>query len=134
MGIDKTGETGRLVIKQIQAEPTRGFMIRFAKRPLRLAMIAIAKKWPEPTRDNCVRPNTHKLLDIRDKFFQHDSNYGKRRGMFEAAFKIFICIYEAHAYYSQRFDWVMEQLLNSGWATNDNNPSKCWIKKEIYEN
>ena len=130
MGIDKTGETGRLVIKQIQAEPTRGFMIRFAKRPLRLAMIAIAKKWPEPTRDNCVRPNTHKLLDIRDKFFRHDSN-SDRQDMFEAAFKIFICIYEAHAYYSQRFDWVMEQLLNSGWATNDNNPSKCWIKKEV---
>ena len=127
--IDKTGETGRLIIKQIQAEPTRGLMIRFAKRPLRMALVKIAKNWPEPTRENCMKPNTMRLLDVRDWFFEHDTN-GDRGEMFKAAFKIFICIYEAYPYYSQRFDATMAKLIEAGWDTRDNHPGKCWRKKE----
>ncbi len=92
-----------------------------------LGLVSIAKRWPEPTRSNCVKPNTQKLFDIWEEFNKHDTNLTSgRRELFGAVFKIFICIYEAHQYYSQRFDWVMKMLLGAGWDTNDSNPSKYW--------
>ena len=94
-----------------------------------MAIVAIAKRWPEPTRESCIREGSQKLLDIQEKFFQHQVITTGRGRMFQAAFKIFICMYESDVYYRQRFDWIMEELLNSGWDTKGRNPSKSWIKE-----
>ena len=110
--------------KQIRVRPIG--LTELVKRPLMLALIAIAKRWPEPTRANCAKPNSQKLFDIWEEFNQHQTQRTSRANLFDAAFKIFICTYEAHAYYSQRFDWIMGKLINSNWDTADNNPGKNW--------
>ena len=115
--------------KQIRGY-NRGFLTMWCKKPLRLALVAIAKKWPEPTRENSAKPNTQILFDIWEEFNKHQVVSEHTTEMFNAAFKIFICTYEAHQYYSQRFDWVMSLLLKSGWDTRDNNPSKVWEKED----
>ena len=121
----------KLTTKQINGLAPTGmkkYIIKNAKRPLRLAIIAIAKRWPEPTRESCLREGSQKLLDIQEKFFKHQPTATSRGWMFQAAFKIFICMYESDVYYKQRFDWIMGELLESGWNTKDNNPSKSWVK------
>ena len=112
--------------KQLRANPSRSLLSKIAKKPLMAAIISIAKRWPDPTRGNCVKPNSQILFDVWERFNRHQLQNTSRASMFDAAFKIFICVYEAHQFYSQRFDWVMKHLLNSEWDIRDSNPGKNW--------
>ena len=102
------------------------------KAPLRKALCLIAKRYPEPTKENTAHPNTHRLLDIRDKFFELEDNKG-RKELFEAAFRILICEYEHDPYYRERFDWGVEEIIKSGWQPRPlKHPHFCWREKGEY--
>ena len=107
----------------------RQYIIKKAKRPLRLAIMSIGKRWPKPTRDNCVQPNSQILLDIQDEFLARCLNPG-RKPLFEAALKIFICEYEHDIYYRQRFDWVLKKIIESEWLFGGP-PETHWNKGDL---
>ena len=95
------------------------------KAVLQKKLIAFIKKYPEPTRENCLHPNTHILFDIRDKFFENETHPDKIE-LWQAAFKILIAEYEHDSYYCFRFDWLLEQIAESDWQERSRNIHVHW--------
>ena len=110
---------------------TRDLIIKY-KGIFTKALIWFAKRLPEPTRENVIRPNSKVLLDMRDEFFKCEDN-GGRHELFEAIWKIFIVEYEHDIYYSNRIDWLVEQAVNRGWHPRPcGHPNTCWKEEEPY--
>ena len=104
----------------------RQYIIDKVKRPLIKAIIALATRYPEPTKERTAMPNTHKLLDIRDKFFRCENNPG-RDSLLQSIWRIFIVEYEHDKYYRDRIDWVIEEINKSDWKLRDTKSLKrCW--------
>jgi len=102
-----------MLAKDMRTGAMRGFIVKH-KAVFEKAIIAFAKIVPEPTKENTKYPNTHILMDIRDKFFELENNPG-RKALFEAAWKVLIAEYEHDPYYRFRLDWVLEEIQKSGW-------------------
>ncbi len=105
-------------------------MIDKIKKPLLKAITILATRFPEPTRELTNAPNTHRFLEIKDKFFEFEDNKG-RNALFRAIWKIFIWVYEHDKYYRHRIDWVIEQIIelnNQGfWQPREpRKPSRHW--------
>jgi len=110
----------------ILMQPMRQYVIDKIKAPMLKAIVALASKYPKPTRENVVKINTLTLLDIRDKFFEYEDNPG-RKALFEAIWQIFIVEYEHDIYYRHRIDWVLEEITKSDWKPRPlGHPDKCW--------
>ena len=107
----------------------RNYVIDKIKKPLMEAIVTLVQKYPEPTRENCLHPNSHILLDIRDKFLEYENN-PSRKPLFEAAFKLLIVEYEHDPYYRYRFDWFLEQIMESDWKPREIRDEQCWKEPE----
>ena len=84
-------------------------VVKKGKEVLRRVLIWYTKRLPEPTRENIVYHNTHILMDVRDEFFKHEDNLG-RKDQFKAIFKIVITELEHDPYYHQRLNWIKKEL------------------------
>ena len=93
----------------------RKYIIEKVKAPLLKVIISLAKRLPEPSKENTLHPNSQKLLEIRERFFNCEENPG-RRELFDAIWKIAIVEYEHDPYYRYRIDWVLEQIFASDWS------------------
>ena len=113
-----------LAAKMLTGE-AREYIIKKAKLPLHKVILVVAKRFPEPTRENCMQHNSIIALDIRDEFLERQANTG-RRELLAAGFKIFICIYEHDIYYRQRFNWVIQKIIESNWSPLGSTPQWCW--------
>lgn len=99
-------------------------MIDKIKKPLKKAIAILAMRYPEPTKEHTLLPNTHLLIDIRDKFFEHQVS---NEMLFRAIWRMFIVEYEHDPYYRYRIDWVIEEICKSGWGAKPTKPpDKCW--------
>ncbi len=104
----------------------RDYVIKKIKAPLMKAIMTLASKYPAPTRENTIHPNTHKLLAIEDKFLGYEDN-PQRKPLFEAAFKLLIAEYEHDPYYRWRFDWFLEEINKSHWVPRKiGRVRACW--------
>lgn len=90
----------------------RNYVIDKIKKPMIKALTILAKRYPEPTRENCLNPNSLILFDIQDKFFQYEDNPG-RRLLFKAIFKLLIIEYEHDPYYRSRLNWMIEEFVEA---------------------
>ncbi len=107
----------------------RKYFIDKVKKPLMDAIVNLAMKYPEPTMDNTCIPNTAKLLNIRDKFFEYEDNPG-RKALFEAIWQMFIVEYEHDGYYRYRIDWLLEEINKCGWEPRKIHNEQCWKEPE----
>ena len=98
---------------------------KWAKNPLRKAIVLIGKRYPEPTKKNTVIHNAHILIDIRDKFFECYTNK-ERIDMFKAGWKIFIDEYEHEPEYRYIFDWLLEEITKSDWKPRPPGRPRNW--------
>ena len=95
------------------------------------------EKFGEITRQNTINKTTHALIDISNRFFQHERN-PKREKMFSAAFEVFIAQIEHDIYYKDRFGWIIEEIimaiLNDNWEerTNGQPDSSHWNEDPPY--
>ncbi len=92
----------------------RQFIIDKVKKPLLKAIMTLALRYPEPTRENTVFPNTRIRLEVRDEFLKNFNNDG-RKPLLEAAFRILICECEHDGFYEFIHDWYITELLKRGW-------------------
>lgn len=100
-------------------------------RAMLKALILLANRYEEPTHENVLHPNSHKLLDIRDKFLKYEDN-PDRINLFRAVFRVFIHKYE-DPYYGRRYDVVIEDIANSDWVTRPcDYPNECWNEPKPY--
>ena len=99
-------------LSHIMLRDLRGYVIDKVKKPIKKAITILANRYPQPTKENTLNPNTHILLDIQDRFFQHET-LPERKEMFRAIFKLFIAEYEHDPYYRSRINWVIEELVEA---------------------
>ncbi len=114
----------------------REYVISKVKKPLMKAIVSLANRVPEPTRDNCLNPNCFLLFDIEDKFFGLEDNSG-RKALFRAIFRIFIAEYEHDPYYRARINWFFEEIveltMNGKWAPRGmGRPIQCWKEEKPF--
>ena len=76
--------------------------------------IALSKKYPEPTTENTVFKNTKIRIAVRDEFFKHLRNNG-RKPLLEAVFRIIIDECEHDGFYDFIHDWYFIEMLSRGW-------------------
>ncbi len=119
----------RLLSHQLLHGSMRDYVIDKIKKPMIKALIVLANRYPEPTRDNTLNQNSHLLFDIRDKFLEYED--GGRRELFNAIFKLLIVEYEHDPYYRSRINWVIEELveatMDGKWLPRgENRPISCW--------
>ncbi len=107
----------------------RKYFIDKVKKPLMDAIVNLAMKYPEPTMDNTCIPNTAKLLNIRDKFFEYEDNSG-RDALFQALWQMFVVEYEHDGYYRYRIDWIIEEINKSEWEPRTLRREACWKEPE----
>ena len=109
--------------------PKRQYVIDKIKRPLIKAIVTLASRFPEPTMDNTIIRNTAILLNIRDKFFEHEDNPG-RDALFRAIWRMFVVEYEHDTYYRYRIDWILEELNKSNWEPRILRREQHWKEPE----
>ena len=114
-------EKRQYVIHKIK-KPLMGAIINLSERTSWLGMlialiqiVRIARRYPEPTKENTSLPRTHILIDVRDWFFEHEDNPG-RDALFRAMWRMFIIEYEHDGYYTPRIDGITEEMQKRGWG------------------
>ena len=117
-------------------QANRDFVIKH-KGILELAIIAFAFILPEPTKENTLEPNSHVLIDRRDKFFSYYTN-GSKMALFKAAWKIRICEYEHDPHYRSLDDWDVEEqveaVLDGRWQPRPiGRPASFWDEPRTEE-
>ena len=110
---------------QVLTGSKRDYIIEKVKAPLMAKIISLANKYPDPTRENCVQPNSRILFDIWDLFLEYEHNPG-REALFDAAFKLLIAEYEHDPYYRFRLDWMLEEIEKREWQPRSRIPMNCW--------
>lgn len=107
-------------------------MIDEVNEPLVKAFIAIGeivthtRGYPNPTHENVVHPNTHILLDRRDKFF-HCWVTSRSHALFHALWKILIVKYEHCPNLRNMLDWFLAEHEQSNWKQfNPNRQMTTW--------
>ena len=115
----------QLLYRWMLLGPKRQYVIDKIKKPLVKAITTLAFRYPEPTMENTTKPNTSILLKIRDKFFEYEDNQG-RVALFRALWRMFIVEYEHDPYYQYRIDWMLEEVIKSGWVSRVIRDEQCW--------
>ncbi len=124
-----------LLMQQMLLTNRRGYIIK-VKKALSKAIVTLASKFFEPTRENCIHPNTLVFFDIMDKFFEYEDNLGKR-ALFKAIWKMVIVEHEHDPYYRDRLNWVVEELveavISGKWKPRETgHPNRLWNEPAPY--
>lgn len=93
-----------------------------------IEVLKISRRFPIPTKAFTNVPNTHRLLELEEKFFEHEDNKG-RNALFRAIWRIFIVVYEHDGYYRSRIDWIIGELtkmVNQGSWKQGDRPKRFW--------
>ena len=121
----------RLLKWQINSDE-RDYFIEKVNKPLVKAITILANRYPEPTRENLLHPNSLRLLDIRDKYLQYDTNE-RRRELFKAGFRILIAKYEHSPNWRYPIEFILEEIFKSGWKPRPyGHPVTFWNEPKPY--
>lgn len=113
-------ETPSILKHEVNAH-SRQFYIDKVNRPLAKAITILASRYPEPTMDNLLHPNSKRLLEMRNDYLLHDTN-DHRKAIVQAVFRVVICKYEHSPNYRDVMDYLVLLLFGSGWKQL--NPSR----------
>ena len=100
-------------LKHMVNSDQRDYIIEKVNRPLAKAIIILAGRYPEPTHENVLHPNSHRLLDIETKFFICWDTRGGQP-LSKALFRIVIVKYEHSPNYRNFLDWLF-MMVDGNW-------------------
>ena len=117
-------------ISQDILKDRRQFFVDKVKKPLMKALITLANRYPEPTRENVKDPYALAWIDIWDKFFEMEDNPG-RLPLFKAIRKVMICEPGHDPYYRDRELVILELLFEAVLEgkvkpRSLDHPQDCW--------
>ena len=113
------------MIREIINGIRRDYFIKEVNIPLVVKIMELADKYPEPTHDNVVYPNSHRLLEIQDSFFEH-WDFESRNPLVKALFRVVINKYEHSAPYRNALDWFVMVVQQDWKPFNYNRQMRCW--------
>ena len=115
-----------MLIQHVVNSHKREFYIKFVWAQLERAVIFYAKRMDEPTHDNVLHPNSHRLLDMRDDILRC-WDIGKKP-LITAAFKILTVKYEHSPAYRNLLDFAVMLIDKYGWKPfNPNRQMRGWL-------
>lgn len=117
------------LLKHIINSDRRDYFIEKVNAPLVWFIIKYANRYPEPTHENVVHPNSQILLELKDKFFEcwHTR---PRTPLYMALWRVVIVKYEHSATYRYMLDWFLMMVQKSNWKHwNPNRQMACWRGK-----
>ena len=94
----------------ILRSPLRQFFIEKVKFPLMTVLIAVAKLIPEITKQNTTFKNTHTLIDIFNKFWEHE-NRPVRKELFQSVFKLLKLEMERNLLFKTKFKSLLKDVI-----------------------
>uniref|UniRef100_A0A6M3KTR7 Uncharacterized protein n=1 Tax=viral metagenome TaxID=1070528 RepID=A0A6M3KTR7_9ZZZZ len=105
------------------------YIVKRIKDPLRKLLVILDKAILiggfEPTKENTLHPNSHLMIEERDKFLAIDRSRGGRHQMFRGIFNIFILVYE-EAFYGRRVDKVFKNVKDKWKDIPDSMQIRNW--------
>lgn len=73
------------------------------------AIITLCLRYPQPTEQNCNKPNTHFILDLEKRFFGHYT-CPQRIELYRALFRLWADEYEHDDSHAKNFDYLLGEL------------------------
>ncbi|KKK67048.1 hypothetical protein LCGC14_2957950, partial [marine sediment metagenome] len=73
----------------------------------------------------CFHPNSHRLLDIRDRFFEC-WDFGGRNVVIRVLFKILIVKYEHSPAWRNMLDWAIREIPDDWKPFDTSRQMQCW--------
>ena len=114
-----------MVYLKHQMKDAIDYFVERVNKPLVKAIVLLGERYPEPTRENTLHPNTHRLLDIRDKFFEC-WEVEARASLLKVLFRILIVKYEHSPTWRNMFDWFLKEMPDDWKPFNPSRQMKCW--------
>ena len=115
------------LLKHIVNSDLRDYFIEKVNEPLVKAITILGGRYPEPTKENCLHPNSIRLLDIKDEIFRCWDLHGRNRILVNALFRIVIVKYEHSPNWRNLLDWLFMMVEQSGWKPfNPNRQMYLW--------
>jgi len=112
-------------LKHIVNSFDREYFIEQANKPLTKAIVILAKRYPEPTYENLLHPNSKRLFGIKDKFFLcWDVRGGKP--LYEALWRIVIVKYEHSPNWRNFLDWLFMMVQDNWKPWNPTRQMPLW--------
>ena len=114
------------LLKHIVNSDHRRYIIDKVNEPLLKAIVLLAGRYPKPTHENVVHPNSHILLDIEDEFFMRwETN--RSHTLFRALWRVLIVKYEHSPNWRNMLDWAIMMIQKSNWKPfNPNRQMTTW--------
>ena len=110
----------------------RGYYIEKVNAPLLKAVTILGNRYPEPTIEGVLHPNSKRLVGIWKKYLLFEGN-SRLRALISAIFRIVINKIEHSPNWRDRFSWFIEELMNSGWKLRSyNHPVNDWKEPKPY--
>ncbi len=108
------------------------YYIEKVNAPLLKAITILGNRYPEPTIDNVLHPNSKRLVEIRDKYCRYEGD-GRVKALVMAALRILISKIEHSPPYRDRFGWFVEELRAGEWKPRAyNHPQRDWNEPKPY--
>jgi hypothetical protein len=99
---------------------------------LEKAAIFWGNKYPEPTLDNVLHPNSKRLVVIWKKYLLYERNWRLAK-ILSAVFRIAINKIEHSPNWRDRASWFVEELIDCGWKPRSlNHPEHDWNEPKPY--
>ena len=118
------------LLKHIVNSYQRQFFIDKVNAPLWLDIVTLGKRYPEPTHENVVHPNSHILIDIRDQFYEVWDLPKGLTWVTESLWRIVIVKYEHSPNWRHFLDWAIMMVGKSEWKPFDfNRQMPLWRKQ-----
>jgi len=112
------GFARQYVIEQVKAPLQKAIEKGKSLSEVIKAIGTYAHRTPDPTPENCIFHNSHVLMKLRDRFFEH-LDMSNKEMMFRSAIKMLIVEYEHDPQYRDIFDvfveWLVEEVNSGNW-------------------
>lgn len=100
--------------------------------PLLKAITILGNRYPEPTMENVLHPNSKLLVEIAEKYRKFEGN-DRVAKLVSAILRIAINKIEHSPNYRDRFSWFIEELKKSDWKPRSyNHPEHDWNEPKPY--
>jgi len=114
------------LLKHIINSDRRDYIIEKVNAPLLWLIIKYANRYPEPTPENVVHPNSHRLLEFRDEFFKYWKT-DRSSALYKSLWKVVIVKYEHSPNWRNMLDWLFMVVGESDWKPfNPNRQMHQW--------
>ncbi len=111
---------------------SRQFYIEKVNAPLLKAIIILGNRYPEPTADNVLHPNSKRLVEIMDKYARFEGN-DRVKAIVLVVARIVICKLEHSPNWRDRMGFLAEELRAGDWKPRAlNHPEHDWNEPKPY--